>query len=619
MTETSTASSPPPVATTATLERARDRFLAAIVDSAEDAIFAKALDGTILSWNAAAQRMYGYTPAEIIGSRVTRLAPPERHPEIQEILRRLARGEPIEHYETERVRASGERFPVSLAISPVRDATGRVIGASTVARDISESRRLAQALALQRAMLKAQSEASLDGIAVLDLDERLIFCNARLAEMWRLDGEFVEGVAGTELLQAMARLVVDPDAFMATIERSRDEPEAPTRDTVRLNDGRVLDRYSAPMYGPERSRAGRVWSFRDVTTETTRMAQLRAMVSSLDDAAIVFGPDGRVLLRNPVAAALLPGVEHQRDLRALVGGGDAGGQEAAVENVEVVLETPLGARRALVSIRPVTDPGLLGEAPPELAPKALATPLLGWLGVVRDVTELREIQASREAFLGVLSHELRTPITTIYGGAKMLLRTDLASARADLLADIAAESDRLYRLVEDLLVLTRIERETLELADQPVLIGPIVDRVATAERAREPRARLVTRVAEALPMVRGEDTYVEQIIRNLVGNAIKYGPEGGTVEVLAEPSPDGVAVRVLDEGPGISEHETDRVFELLYRSPVTAAQAAGSGIGLFVSRRLAEAMGGSISAQRRPDGGAEFRLELAAYREPADL
>ena len=322
-------------------------------------------------------------------------------------------------------------------------------------------------------------------------------------------------------------------------------------------------------------------------------------------------------MRNPVAAELLPGVDHQTDLRALAAAADPTVSDAAVSDVEVVLDTAGGPRQALVSIRPVTDPGLFGDeaaGAPGVPATDAVTPLLGWLGIVRDVTELREIQASREAFLGVLSHELRTPITTIYGGAKMLLRADFASDREELLSDIAAESDRLYRLVEDLLVLTRIERETLELADQPMLIGPIVDRVVTAERAREPGARLVTRVPEGLPMVRGEDTYVEQIIRNLVGNAIKYGPRGGMVEVVAEPTQTGVAVRVLDEGPGIADDEADRVFDLLYRSPATAAQAAGSGIGLFVSRRLAQAMGGSISARRRPDG--RRRVPPGAGRVP---
>jgi PAS domain S-box-containing protein len=600
------------------LDRARERFLAAIVDSAEDAILAKTLDGTILSWNAAAQRMYGYPPEEIIGSNVRRLAPPDRQPEIGEILRRLARGQPIQHYETERVRSNGERFPVSLAISPVRDASGEIIGASTIARDISDARRMTQALALQRSMLEAQSQASLDGIAVFSLDERLIFANARLAEMWRLPGGLSDGLSAEALFSAMTRLVIDGEAFLAAVALTRGQPDAPIRDTVRLNDGRVLDRYSAPMVAEGRQ-SGRVWSFRDVTAEMTRMAQLRAMVASIEDAAIVFGPDGRALLRNPAAAALLPGVEHQHDLRALAATFVPAAHDAPVTDVEVVVDTAQGPRRVLVSIRPVTDAEPLGRDDPDQASTAALTPLLGWLGIVRDVTELRETQASREAFLGVLSHELRTPITTIYGGAKMLLRTDLASDRQDLLTDIAAEADRLYRLVEDLLVLTRIERETLEIADQPMLIGPIVDRVVAAERAREPHARLTTRVAEGLPMVRGEDTYVEQIIRNLVGNAIKYGPRGGLVEVVADPSPGGVVVRVLDEGPGIANDESDRVFELLYRSPATAAQAAGSGIGLFVSRRLARAMGGSITAQQRPTCGSEFRLELAAYREPIDL
>jgi signal transduction histidine kinase len=116
-------------------------------------------------------------------------------------------------------------------------------------------------------------------------------------------------------------------------------------------------------------------------------------------------------------------------------------------------------------------------------------------------------------------------------------------------------------------------------------------------------------------MARGEETYVEQIIRNLVGNAIKYGPRDGTVIVRAAAEDGAIVVRVLDEGPGIAPGEANRVFDLLYRSPATAAQAAGSGIGLFVSRRLAEAMGGTLLARPRRKG-SEFVLRLLPYREP---
>ena len=598
------------------LDRERERFLAAIVESAEDAIFAKALDGTIMSWNAAAERMYGYAPDEIIGSTVLRLAPPDRHAEIGEILRQLARGEPVQNFETERVRRNGERFPVSLAISPVRAASGEIVGASTIARDISNERRMAQAVAFERSMLEAQSEASLDGIVVLDLDRRVVFSNSRFAELWRLDPQVVRAGSWDPVLDGMARLVADAGSFAAPMRDARHGPAEPMRDTVRLLDGRVVDRYGAPVLGAGGRHAGRVWSFRDITAETIRVAQLRAVIAAMGDAALVFGPDGRVLLRNPSAAEWLPDLEHQGDLRALMESPspESGATVDHASGVETVIETRAGPRRAIVSIQPVTDPARhAGDAP------AAGAPLLGWLGIVRDVTELREIQASREAFLGVLSHELRTPITMIYGGAKMLLRADLQVAPAVLLRDIEAEADRLYRLVEDLLVLTRIEHETLHLADQPMLIGPIVERVMAAERAREPEAMLRVRLAENLPMVRGEDTYVEQIVRNLVSNALKYGPPSGPVDVIVEAGGKGVIVRVLDEGAGIAEAEADRVFELLYRSPATAAQAAGSGIGLFVGRRLAQAMGGAISARRRPDRGSEFRLELAEYHEPPDL
>ena len=117
-------------------------LLAAIVDSSDDAIISKDLNGIITSWNKAAQRIFGYTPEEIVGRPILRLIPEELHPEEVEILRKLKTGEQIDHYETVRVRKGGERFPVSVTISPVRNDGGRVVGASKIARDISDRTRL---------------------------------------------------------------------------------------------------------------------------------------------------------------------------------------------------------------------------------------------------------------------------------------------------------------------------------------------------------------------------------------------------------------------------------------------------------------------------------------------
>lgn len=220
----------------------------------------------------------------------------------------------------------------------------------------------------------------------------------------------------------------------------------------------------------------------------------------------------------------------------------------------------------------------------------------------------------QEAFIGVVSHELRTPITTILAGSRLLRRRlDGDPAGADLSDDIAAEADRLSRIVEDLLVLSRLERRHLTLGDEPVHLDHLLARVIRSEAERWPTHRFVVARAGS-NVVRGDETYIEQVLRNLASNAAKYSPLGSTVEVdVDDAASDEVSVRVLDRGAGIAQAEVEDLFSLFYRSPTTAASAAGAGIGLFVSRRLVDEMGGRMWARPRPDGGSEFGFSLARY------
>ena len=254
------------------------------------------------------------------------------------------------------------------------------------------------------------------------------------------------------------------------------------------------------------------------------------------------------------------------------------------------------------------------------------------LGTTRDITDRklaeaerdrfleaeRETARLRDAFIGVVSHELRTPITTIYGGTRVLARRwrELdPDARDEILRDVVEEADRLYRLAEDLLVLTRVERGTLEVGDEPVHLGRVVERVVGSERGRWPEVRFDVRMPPDLPSVQGEDTYVEQVLRNLLGNAAKYGGSGSTVIIEASDTPADVELRVVDEGPGFDEGEAELLFDLFYRSPTVARTHAGGGIGLFVCRQLASAMGGRIRAERRPGRGATFVMTLPRYAD----
>jgi len=228
----------------------------------------------------------------------------------------------------------------------------------------------------------------------------------------------------------------------------------------------------------------------------------------------------------------------------------------------------------------------------------------------------RRAQALRDAFIGVISHELRTPITTIYGNSKVLLRR-LDSldpmARRQIVEDIEAEADRLQRLIEDLLVLSRAEGGHVEVATEPMLLGRIVERAVAAERERWPNHRFELEIQPYLPTVAGEETYVEQVVRNLLTNAAKYGGDGSTVRVRVSTEAGEVVVRVIDEGPGVDPAEVEKLFEVFYRAADAPRRASGSGIGLFVCRELVHAMGGRTWGRNGDDKGAEFGFSLPAF------
>jgi two-component system CheB/CheR fusion protein len=256
------------------------------------------------------------------------------------------------------------------------------------------------------------------------------------------------------------------------------------------------------------------------------------------------------------------------------------------------------------------------------------------IGTSQDITENRRLEEERdqlladerragefrEAFIDVISHELRTPITTILGLTQILARpgrADDAASRAALLDDVRAESERLHRLVEDLLVLSRVERGRLDPFLEPLEPRRLLERIANHEALDLPSIRIETRLEPDLPIVAGESTYVEQIMRNLLGNAAKYTAAGTRVVVSARRRGATIEVRVSDDGPGIPETSVGRAFELFYRDPDSAKIVSGSGIGLFVCSSLVEAMGGRIWAQRRPEGGSEFGFTMRVLEADA--
>ncbi|HUG48378.1 MAG TPA: ATP-binding protein [Candidatus Limnocylindria bacterium] len=384
-----------------------------------------------------------------------------------------------------------------------------------------------------------------------------------------------------------------------------------------------LDKYALDLAQELGARAGiALENARLFETARDRRAELDAVLAAMADSVLVFDASGHLRLTNRAAEELFtqdppltqdpprtverlrqrvrpdPERVRQLDPNAVAGRGETGDALADLEG-EVQLA---GSERwyELRRYRSRRTPADRGE---RHGP---------FVVVLRDVTEARAARAARDAFLGVLSHELRTPITTIYGGSELLERALAEDQREEVVRDIRAESERLARLVEDLLVMTHVERGGVEIGDEPVLMQRLIPSVARSLQMRLPGLEIELGVEENLPAVRGDATYLEQVLRNLMTNAVRYGAglEHG-IRVEAETSSEErLFVRVIDHGPGLGEEDPEKLFDLFYRSPSAKAVPGGAGIGLFVCRRLAEAMGGGIRASSRPEGGSEFVLYL---------
>lgn len=351
-------------------------------------------------------------------------------------------------------------------------------------------------------------------------------------------------------------------------------------------------------------------------SEMSRAAQLKAVIESIGDAVVVCDAAGQVALANPAAQSLL-GDRLAGGLRAILhsfewqGSGRAPAVAALQSGVELRLapgtDGGRGRQRWMeLSIYPV----VVGD---EITPADSGTIL-----VMRDITDARESRQVRDAFLGILSHELRSPVTTIYGGAEVLSRETPPSeeVRREIYADLRAEADRLYRLVENLLVLSRVERDGLQFEPEPVLLQRVLPRIVRSEGGRWVGVNFELEVPPGLPPIAAEETWLEQILQNLLGNAAKYGGTQVIVRLAAEPGPSGrgeVVVRVQDDGPGFADAEAAHMFEVFYRSPSAAQRASGAGIGLFVSQQLVKAMDGRIWAGNRPEGGAEFGFAVPVF------
>jgi PAS domain S-box-containing protein len=239
----------------------------------------------------------------------------------------------------------------------------------------------------------------------------------------------------------------------------------------------------------------------------------------------------------------------------------------------------------------------------------------------RDLTAERVVDALKDEFVATMSHEVRTPLAAIYGASMTLGRDDLeltADSRRRLLDVIANESERLARIVNEILLANHIDSGRLRLTSERVEPATIAHEVADSARSYAPETvRIDVSASDDLPSLPTDADRLRQVLANLVENAIKYSPDGGLVEVSIEALDDRVRFAVRDEGLGIPSSEHERIFTKFYRlDPDLTRGVGGTGLGLYICRELVRRMEGRIWVAARSTGGSTFFVDLPLGRTP---
>jgi PAS domain S-box-containing protein len=634
------------------------RELAAIVESSDDAIVSKNLDGVITGWNRAAEQMYGYTAAEAVGQRIQLIVPDDLLKEEESVLERIRRGERVEHFETRRRRKDGGTLSVSITVSPIRDDTGTVIGASKVARDITARKQTE----MERATLLESERIARQNLEVAAQQLQTALHAGRMGTWeYALRTGAVTWSPGLEAIHGFA-----PGTFPGTFEAFRNEIHPEDRDTVlqAIADAAEQRRDHHIEYrivradGTVRWVEGRGQLFLDASQQPERMVgvcaditerkqaeeRFRMAVDAAPAAMLMVDQRGMIVLTNALTEQFLGYTRDEiigQPLDRLVPPRFRERHpEYRKEFFSEPRQRPMGAGRELYALR---KDGV--EVPVEIGLSPIQTHEgMFVLAAVTDITERKQIEAQRaelldrerearaelerasrlkDEFLAVLSHELRTPLNAVLGYAHLLGIGALQPDRAKHAVDaIQRNAKAQTRLVESLIDLSRIMAGKLELDLERIEVSKLVDTVVDVVRPDADAKDIVldSVVPSTLPSLVGDSGRLQQVFWNLLSNAIKFTPRGGRIGIRVAHDDGHLAVRVTDTGQGITPAFLPFVFDRFQQGEnPTGRSPVGLGLGLALVREMVQAHGGSVVAESPGEGrGSTFtvRLPLSQRLEP---
>jgi len=545
-----------------------------MVENGSDVITILNADGTRRYISPSVERMLGYSPEESARMHPFDQIHPEDLPGARLAFQALQEKPESTLSLTFRTRHKSGAWRTMETIGKNLLHNPAVGGLVITSRDITESRLAAEEQEKSLSLLRATLESTADGILVVNQEGKIESYNQEFCRMWRIPEELLEERRDDQVLDFVLEQLKDPEAFIGKVRALYAEADSESFDVLEFRDGRTFERYSKPQKIGERA-VGRVWNFRDVTERKDAEAQLRAYQEKLQELVD----------------------EKTRELKQEIAERKRAEQEVRTLNEE--LEERVKARTE---------------------------------DLQKAYEELKLLDAMKDSFLSSVSHELRTPLTSIRSFSEILLNYDEEdiATRKEFLGIILTETERLTRLINDFLDLSKIEAGKMVYNDEFVMLGEIIQEAIRSQThaIREKDLRVTLDVPGDIPSVFVDRDRIYQVVMNLMGNAIKFSHRGKEILVRVRgfsgkrtgEAPAWVRVSITDQGIGINESDFQIIFDKFSQvaSDTMKDKPQGTGLGLPICKEIVTHYGGNIWVESRRGQGSTFSFTLPAFARPQE-
>ncbi|MCM4159397.1 PAS domain S-box protein [Antarcticibacterium flavum] len=639
--------------------------LSAIIESSEDAIVSKDLNGIITSWNAGAERIFGYTEEEIIGQSILRLIPENRQEEEKDILNNIRNGIRVDHIETIRLDKTGREIPISVTVSPVKNAHGEVVGASKVARNISERIKIEE----KQAILSAIVESSDDAIISKNLNGIIM--------SWNRGAEIMFGYTETEAVGKSIKLLIPEDRQQEAeliLNKLRRGEKVDHFETVRKSKTGKLINISLSV-SPIKDGKGRIIGASKVARDITMQVQAQETLAKYTRSLEVLNTVGKSISENLDLKGILQRVtdvttkltgaafgaffynskdEKGKGFRLFT---ISGVPKEAIKSLAMPRHTdmfiPTFVEKKVVRLDDIRQHNAYGKNTPHQGLPSghfdvssyMAVPVVSKTGEViggllyghpekerfneeheelvvniaaqaavsldnsRLFEQVKSLSDKKDEFIALASHELKTPLTTIKGYLQVLSKLEIGNTPTLFVNKALHQVDKLNTLVEDILNMSRIEKGkldfNLENFDLRELLLEIIETFGYSIHTHKVESNL----GELPVIIKGDKQRIEQAILNIMTNAIKYSPGANCIYLDLKIDKKLAKIKVRDEGIGLTPEQQKELFTRFYRAETTKG-INGLGLGLYITKQIIDRHKGYIEVLSDYGKGSEFIITL---------